>query len=526
MSNIDSDDICTDGDCPKEVTTTRFSSLSNKETLLIENPQTRLSSCTTEETVPTVTVGKMSPMISIPKEQYELLCAELKSKDQKLKALKNIHLLIQEKDEEVSSLKEKNQTYADALMMSEVRHCQLLRIATRFAKDNAGSDVDQKQKTSSTNDSAKEISDQDLNKSVQTVSLQDLKIDNPKDNVMNTLEEDCEILNNETHASALSEDSVRENMSLETDAALIQNNLPLDGFTRTYLESDLKETDHALNRNASDDAVQKAMEEEDQAESTHQQLLNPRGFPMPKYALPKKFPGVSQDLVNKLIRQNARLKQILRQVMSSQGIGVEDYLERQEYASVVEQLRQELKLSRNRVKDLEELLASVGNQDTDGLRTRNLQLQETLQRQNKMLAVKQAMVDAFSRRCEEMEHQLKQVKLQSLMEDDSSLSRNTPEIAASDKMATKTFATNTLWQKPHSESSSSKGLHVGGATDGKQEQVTEKSDAFSHAPLIASSAVVSAVGIGSSLVCKRCDREFDESDDEKYREHCIKCTDD
>lgn len=50
--------------------------------------------------------------------------------------------------------------------------------------------------------------------------------------------------------------------------------------------------------------------------------------------------------------------------------------ERQEYASVVEQLRQELKLSKNRVKDLEELLASVESQDTDGLRARNLQLQE------------------------------------------------------------------------------------------------------------------------------------------------------
>lgn len=43
---------------------------------------------------------------------------------------------------------------------------------------------------------------------------------------------------------------------------------------------------------------------------------------------------------------------------------------------MVEQLRQELKLSKNRVKDLEELLASVENQDTDGLTTRNLQLQE------------------------------------------------------------------------------------------------------------------------------------------------------
>lgn len=97
---------------------------------------------------------------------------------------------------------------------------------------------------------------------------------------------------------------------------------------------------------------------------------------------------------------------------------------------------------------------------------------------------------------------------------------------ASEKMATKTFATNTLWQKSHSAPSSSKGLDVSGATDEKQEQVAENNDALSDAPLIASSAVVSDLGISCMLVCKRCDREFDESDDEKYREHCTKCTDD
>ena len=47
-----------------------------------------------------------------------------------------------------------------------------------------------------------------------------------------------------------------------------------------------------------------------------------------------------------------------------------------------------------------------------------------------MLAVKQAMIDAFSRRCDEMEQQ-KQVKLQSLLEDGSIFSRNTQEIAVS-----------------------------------------------------------------------------------------------
>lgn len=327
MSGKDSDDICTDGDCPKEVPMTRFSSLSSEETLLIEkNPQTKPSSCTREKMLPTATVRKMSPMITISKEKYEFLCAELKSKDQKLKALKNIHLLIQEKDEEVSSLKEKNRTYADALMLSEVRHCQLLRIATRFAKDSAGSDIDQKERTSSTSDSLKEISDHDLSKGVLTASLQDSEIDNPEDNLKHTLEEDSETLNNETLASELCEDSVREDMSLETDAALIQNYPPLDGRTFTYLERDLKETDHVLNRNASDDAVQETAEEEGEAESVQQEVLNPRGLPMPRYGLPRKFPGVSQDLVNKLIRQNARLKQVLRQVMSSQGIGVEDYL--------------------------------------------------------------------------------------------------------------------------------------------------------------------------------------------------------
>lgn len=325
MSNRDANDICTDGDCPKEVPQTLLSSLSNEETLLIENPVSKLSSCTTEEMLPTV--GKMSPTITISKEEYEFLCAELKSKDQKLKALKNIHLLIQEKDEEVSSLKEKNRTYADALMLSEVRHCQLLRIATRFARDNTGSGIDQKQKASSTNDSAKDLSDQDLKKSVLVVSLQDSEMDHLKDNVKHTLEEDSAILGNETHASVLSEDSLRENMSLETDAAFVQKNLPLDGFTSTYLEPDLKQMDPTLNRNASDDAVQKTTtEQEGQADCVHQQELTPRGLPMPRYALPRKFPGVSQDLVNKLIRQNARLKQILRQVMSSQGIGVEDYL--------------------------------------------------------------------------------------------------------------------------------------------------------------------------------------------------------
>lgn len=325
MSNKDSNDICTDGDCPKDVPLTLLSSLSNEETLLIENPKTKLPSCTTEKMLPTV--GKMSPTMTISKEEYEFLCAELKSKDQKLKALKNIHLLIQEKDEEVSSLKEKNQTYADALMLSEVRHCHLLRFATRFAKDNTGSDVDQKQKASSTNDSAQETSDQDLKKSIQIVSLQDSEMDHPKDDVKDTLEEDSAILNNETHASVLSEDSLHENRSLETDAALIQNNLPLVGFTSTYLEPDLKQMDSTLNRKTSDDAVQKTTtEQEGQAESVHHRELTPRGLPMPRYALPRKFPGVSQDLVNKLIRQNARLKQILRQVMSSQGIGVEDYL--------------------------------------------------------------------------------------------------------------------------------------------------------------------------------------------------------
>lgn len=331
MSYTDSDDICTDCAYPEEVPMTRFSGPCNKETLSVENPQTLLtqpSSYTTEKIVPlTGAVGKMTPTITISKEEYESLCAELKSKDQKLKALKNIHLLIQEKDEEVSSLKERNQTYADALMMSEVRHCQLLRIATRFAKDNAGSDIDEKQKTSSMNGSAKEISDSDLKKGIEFVSHQNSEMENPKGDVGHTLEEDSAILDNRTHASELSEDSVHEYASLETDAASVENKLPLGGFNQSNLEPDLKGTaDHVLNRNVSDGNVQEITEQEDQAESAKQLLLNPRGVPTPGYALPKKFPGVSQDLVNKLIRQNARLKQILRQVMSSQGIGVEDYL--------------------------------------------------------------------------------------------------------------------------------------------------------------------------------------------------------
>src|SRR6218665_299776 len=198
MSYTDSDDICTDCAYPEEVPMTRFSGPCNKETLSVENLQTLLtqpSSYTTEKIVPlTGAVGKMTPTITISKEEYESLCAELKSKDQKLKALKNIHLLIQEKDEEVSSLKERNQTYADALMMSEVRHCQLLRIATRFAKDNAGSDIDKKQKTSSMNGSAKEISDSDLKKGIEFVSHQNSEMENPKGDVGHTLEEDSAIL--------------------------------------------------------------------------------------------------------------------------------------------------------------------------------------------------------------------------------------------------------------------------------------------------------------------------------------------
>lgn len=446
--------------------------------------------------------------VSMP--EYSRLLAKCESQERKLKAFRNIHLLIREKEEEIISLTEKNRSYEEALTNSELRHSRLVKTILKNARQekeieagrSRGTENDE-EKNRREDDSERRV-DSDKNENSQNVRF------------------------------------------LESDDIAIQVPEPPVDDDKRISEAKVVVAD----RECSGD--------------------KPIAFV--RDALTKKSPGLSQDLVGKLMQQNARLKKVLRDILNARGITAEDYLEKQEYADVVEQLRQELKISKDRVKKLEGVLASVKDADVHAVTMKNSQLQELLLKQNRVLTVKNAMIGAYSKKCEELEEEIKHLTY--------STGRHF-EYATKDKQEVTTFAQSTTKETDglisrnvnqriltasrctpnKNETSFVRTLPaVGLVTDSEHQQRDKTQDKNEdqcknehRVPYVASDerhfredrqdqnsltqteslsivktgspSVAETGSLSSLLVCKRCEREFNDETSEKYVEHLSRCTD-
>lgn len=499
---LDDSDICTDG-------ATTVSSDSLVDPVCFDVTQKKVLQH------PLISTDQSSMEVIVPRAEYERLKQELRTKDRKLVAFDNIHLLLQEKDAEISCLKEKNKSQADALIFSEMRYSQLVRLTAKSAKDAERQNPERERcdvKTQIDGDETRVLSrnvrlvrdfEGNSNFSITCDVLLEknralISVDGPSKQIKrDTLDTKCSGKDIVPSGEAVFEPHRGESVSDPKTSKLTARTIGSEDENSTFeRESSGKDSSAGV---------------------------RPYRAPPGKGFL--KDPGVSKDLVSKLIQQNARLKQVLRQVAGQHGFTIEQYMDKQEYVSVVDQLRNEIRLLQLRGKDKDEMLASVENLDVTGLIAKSLKLQETIQKQNRMLAVNEAMVEAYSNRCDELEGELKRLKT-------FVKSNNIADYKAGSEqgmpISEKPDTIDSSADQPHSQPALPvSGLTIDGNADGRHGgPVSTPGETEPPRNTLLTVSTTLADQHISLLVCERCEREFDVSDRDKYLEHCRKCTDD
>lgn len=303
---LDDSDICTDG----ATTGTRDSIV---DVLRFDTTQQKVLQVLHD---PLISTDQSSMEITVPKAEYERLKQELRTKDRKLVAFNNIHLLIQEKDVEISSLKEKIKSQADALMFSEMRYSQLVRLTAKSAKHAERLNPERERcdvKTQIDGDETRVIS-----RNIKLVRNFEGNSNLGKTCDDEVLEKKQAVISVEgpfkqTKPETLDTKSSGRGSTPSGEAGLEPH--------RGDSISDPKTSKLTARKIGSEDETA-AFEREssEKNSSVGVRLYRPpgKGF--------LKDPGVSKDLVSKLIQQNARLKQVLRQVAGHHGFTIEEYL--------------------------------------------------------------------------------------------------------------------------------------------------------------------------------------------------------
>lgn len=271
---------------------------------------------------------------------------------------------------------------------------------------------------------------------------------------------------------------------------------------------------------------------------------------------------ISEDLLQKVMHQNMRLKQVLREViMDLHGETVQDYLEKHDYADVVNQQRVEITGLKGRLSELDSIIGSSNND----LQKKCAQLASKVHSLEHAATVRQAIVDVYSAECNRLREQVQTVSgdnvkqlsaaetfqlVKQIMDDLRQLKTKYAEMEVYYKAAQAVSAakiqeldserqkkdcelhkTKTDLQK--SEESLAQALQaidqISATSELKPEVDACGSVLCQHAALSQNDVATDGgeeqtTADSSLLTCARCDKQC--SDEEALRKHRIKCTDD
>lgn len=272
-----------------------------------------------DETVPDHDVVSDS-MVSVPTiKKYQEIVRTVQNQDIKLKAMRNLHQIIQVKDQELKASCEKAQNLQAALDKAEMRLANQIRLTVSSAHQL--SDID------SVGQNVTSVSEQFVHKSIsQTTSPIRPSTDRLEQSSVGSsdLEEDCAV-----------EPPVLE--SRRTVAGNFQK-LTSQPFQQVHMQKS-KTVSPELSpvRTLSEDSVALQSRGVRISPPSFESVGKAESIPaldsMEKVSISgsQSFKsigatGFSRDLLDKLMQQNARLKKVVRDILHQKGTSFEDYL--------------------------------------------------------------------------------------------------------------------------------------------------------------------------------------------------------
>lgn len=301
---LDDSDICTDG-------ATIVTSDSIVDAMCFDVTQKKVPQH------PLISADQSSMEVAtVPRAEYERLKQELQTKDRKLMAFNNIHLLLQEKDAEISGLKEKNKSQADALIFSEMRYSQLVRLTAKSAKHAERQNLERERcdvKTQIDGDETRVLSrnvklfrDFEGNSNFSTTCRE-------------LLENNQALISVEGPSTQTKQEPFDTKCSGKDFVPSGEAGFEIRGGDSFSDPKTSKLTARMIGSESEDSTFERESSGRGSSTGVRPYRAPPgKGFP--------KDPGVSKDLVSKLIQQNARLKQVLRHVAGQHGFTIEEYL--------------------------------------------------------------------------------------------------------------------------------------------------------------------------------------------------------
>ena len=257
-----------------------------------------------EDAVPSI---KSQGSIPFSPEIMRTLVDTCRKQKVQLKGLANIQNLVQVKEEELTAAKEKITNLTAALDKSEIRQANLIRLLGNGGRSPG-------QSVSTSGDYA--FSAVSLQRRTQTGSCSlNSKLqysDIEEDGAGPTIAEDCQTFSGIPSVSALKSDcksSIRGR--LEADACTFEEVPPLTLSENNFMSG----ASACLPSNCF--------------------TLDPLAFPDSRSKLPScssmqpsfnSAPGVSKDLLDKIVQQNVRLKKATREILNQRGMSLNSYL--------------------------------------------------------------------------------------------------------------------------------------------------------------------------------------------------------
>lgn len=312
-----------------------------------------------EETISNNSAVIGQSAVSLSTTDYRKLLTTVFSQNQKIQALKNLHHLVQSKDSELKMANEKVQNLQLALDRAETRLVNQIRLAAASKAPSRRSTLEA--------DSAACCDDV---RRVATPMKSQVTRDNvdpaPHERLGTFVRTSSPLTELES-----SEYSVRDTALQSFPLRMPSSQCVSNGGNLTSLDVD---------RNVS---------------------LPSKSF--------SATGGVSKDLLSKLMQQNARLRKVVKDILEQRGTTLETHLEKQEAQDVVNQLREELRLSKQQNERLKQI---INTKDEDDVLRKYTEQSENLQKAKKTITTLQAMVDAYGKEFEKLQQENKALKEQ------------------------------------------------------------------------------------------------------------------
>ena len=257
--------------------------------------------------------------VRVPAKLFKELVEKLKMQSTKLTALNNVHLLVQEKDESMRACKEKLENNQAALQRTEMRLAQVLKLQMTSATERS---IGSESNVDSMTARFGSIGGPTL--SIQRSNISSTSSKSASDNQRSDLEEDgCpSILPNHEQFVQNADSSLKGKSSFsECSQELQLRPRSIGDSSNVMAGADCSDGCSRLS------SMTMAKHSDDTCPS-----ITVSGCSIKRVMLSTAYSpfatggGISQDLVDKLMHQNGRLKKAMRDVLNQHGVTISDYL--------------------------------------------------------------------------------------------------------------------------------------------------------------------------------------------------------